>query len=77
MEKFSLFKKLKDLLQTKTMVVKPSLSNAAWYMDFWEKLISVVKRCLKKTVSKFCLNYFELQVVLSEIKFILNSRSLS
>ena len=29
-------------------------------------LVSFVKHCLKKTVGKVCLNFFELQVILSE-----------
>lgn len=36
----------------------------------------MVKRCLKKTVGKACLNFSELQFLLSEIELILNSRSL-
>ena len=56
---------------------KFSLTNAPWYGGFGERLVSVVKRCLKKTVGKTCLNFYELQIVLSEIELILNSRSLN
>ena len=49
-----------------------SLSNAPWYGGFWERLVSIVKRCLKKTVGKACLSFYELQIILSEIE--INSR---
>ena len=54
-----------------------SLSNAPWYGGFWERIISIVKRCLKKTVGKACLNFYELQIILSEIEIIINSRPLN
>ena len=41
------------------------------------RLASVVKGCLRKTVEKVCLSFNELQIVLSEIELILNSRHLS
>ena len=53
------------------------MTNAPWYGGFWERPVSVVKRCLKKTVGKACLNTFELQIVLSEIELTLNSRPLN
>ena len=31
---------------------KFSLTNAPWYGSFWERLVSVVKCCLKKTVGR-------------------------
>ena len=53
-----------------------SLSNAPWYGGFWERLVSIVKHCLTKTVQKPCLNFYELQIILSEIE-IINSRPLN
>ena len=53
------------------------LSNAPCYGGFWERLVSIVKRCLKKTVGKACLNFYELQIILSEIEIITNSRPLN
>ena len=35
-----------------------------WYGGFWERLISQVKRCLKKTLGKTTLDFYELQTVL-------------
>ena len=56
---------------------KFNLTNASWYGGFWERLVSVVKRCLKKTAGKPCLNFYELQIILFEIELILNSRPLN
>ena len=53
------------------------MTNAPWYGGFWEGFVSVVKRCLKKTVGKACLKFYELQIVLPEIELILNSRPLN
>ena len=51
-----------------------SLSNAPWYGDSWERLVSIVKCCLKKIFGKACLNCYKLQIILSEIEMIINSR---
>ena len=54
-----------------------SLSNAPWYGGFWERLVSIVKHCLTKAVHKACLNFYELQIMLSEIEIKINSRPLN
>ena len=54
-----------------------TLSNAPRYGCFWERLVSIVKRCLKKIVGKVCLNFYELQIILSEIEMIIISRPLN
>ena len=46
---------------------KFSLTDAPWYGGFLERLVSVVKRCLKKTVGKACLFFYELQKMASRI----------
>ena len=55
---------------------KFSIAEAPWYGGFWERLISQVKRCLKKTLGKTSLDFYELQTVLSQVELILNSRPL-
>ena len=44
---------------------------------FLGALISIVKRCLKKTAGKAYLNFYELQMILSEIEIMINSRPLN
>ena len=53
-----------------------NVESAPWYGIFWERLVSTVKRCLKKTIVKSELSYDELQTVLLEIENVLNSRPL-
>ena len=55
---------------------KFSIAEALRYGGFWERLISQVKRCLKKTLGKTSFDFYELQTVLSQIELILNSRPL-
>ena len=53
-----------------------SFSNAPWRGGFWERPVSIAKRCLEKAIGKACLNFYELQIILSEIEIIINSRPL-
>ena len=53
-----------------------SLKQAPWYRGFWEKLVGQLKRCLKKTVGRAYLNFYELQIVANKIELLLNSRPL-
>ena len=55
---------------------KFSIAESPWYGGFWERLISQVKRCLKKVLGKTSLDYYELQTVLSQIELILNYHDL-
>ena len=51
-----------------------SLKQAPWYGGFWERLVGQLKRCLKKTIGRAYLNFYELQTVTNEIELVLNSR---
>ena len=53
-----------------------SLKEAPWYGGFWERLVGQLKRCLKKTLGRAYLNFYELQTVTNEIELVLNSRLL-
>ena len=55
---------------------KFNIAEAPWFGGFWERLVSSVKRCLKKTIGQACLTYTKLQTILSEVELILNSRPL-
>ena len=53
-----------------------SLKEAPWYEGFWESLVGQLKRCLKKTIGRAYLNFYELQTVINEVELVLNSRPL-
>ena len=47
-----------------------SLKEASWYGGFWERLVGQLKRCLKKTLGRAYLNFYELQTVTNEIELV-------
>ena len=51
--------------------------RAPWWGGFYERLIGLVKRRLKKVVTNTSLNAIELQTILTEIEATLNSRPLT
>ena len=53
-----------------------SLKEAPWYGGFWRSLVGQLKRCLKKTIGRAYLNFYELQTVINEVELVLNSRPL-
>ena len=53
-----------------------SITEAPWYGGFWERLVSMVKRCIKKTIRRTSRTFVELQILLFEVESILNSRPL-
>ena len=55
---------------------KFNVACAPWWGGMWERLVSCVKRCLKRTIGRKQLNYIELQTVILEIEVILNNRPL-
>ena len=55
---------------------KFSIAEAPHFGGFWERLVACVKNCLKKTIGGATLRFDELQVILTEVETILNSRPL-
>ena len=53
---------------------KFNLDDAPWFGGVWERLVSSVKRCLKKVVGVKKLTFVELQTLICEIEAILNNR---
>ena len=45
-----------------------SIAEAPWLGGFWERLVQLTKRCLKKVIGQARLNYLELQTLLLEIE---------
>ena len=66
-EKFGIY----DIQHVRIPVYSP------WVGATWERLIRVVKDCLKKTISRQKLDYFQLKTVLSDIQLAINSRPLT
>ncbi|XP_059056090.1 uncharacterized protein LOC131849969 [Achroia grisella] len=50
---------------------------APWFGGFYERLIGIVKNCLKKTVDKHMLNHSQLGTIIKEIEAVVNSRPLT
>ena len=55
---------------------KFNLEQAPWMGGIYERLVSSVKRCLKKTIGVKRLTYVELQTLVLEVEMILNNRPL-
>ena len=53
------------------------VEKVPWWGGFWERLVRSVKRCLRKTLGRSILNFYQLSTVLIEIECILNSRPLT
>ena len=51
--------------------------RAPWWGGFYERMIGLVKRRLKKMIRKASLNLIELQTIITEIEAVLNSRPLT
>ena len=55
---------------------KFNLGGASWWGGFWERLVGMVKKCLKKPIGSESLSVTELSAVLFEIDNVLNNRLL-
>ena len=53
-----------------------NLAKAPWWGGMFERLVQMVKRCLKKMIGRACLTYDELSTVIIEVKGVINSRPL-
>ena len=53
------------------------LEKSPWWGGFYDRIISIIKKCLKKVIWNSCLRYYEVQTVLVEIEHTLNSRTLT
>ena len=53
------------------------LEKSPWWGGFYERLISIIKNCLKKVIGKSFLNYEEVNTALIDVKQSLNSQPLT
>ncbi|XP_069357578.1 uncharacterized protein [Maniola hyperantus] len=50
---------------------------APWFGGFYERLMGIVKHCMKRTLQKHCLKDCELSTVMKEIEAVVNTRPLT
>ena len=53
-----------------------NVERAPWWGGFFERMIQLLKRCLRKLISRAKLSYEELLISVSEVELILNSKPL-
>jgi hypothetical protein len=53
------------------------LEKAAWWGGFWERMVKIVKLCLKKSLGRSSLNFEELRTLLTEVESVVNLRPLT
>ena len=71
---FTRLSKLNNLEKIKWIFNPPT---AAWWGGFWERLIGVLKRLLRRTLKRACLNYEEMLTVLLDCEAIINARPIT
>ena len=65
-----------NFIATREITWKFNLEAAPWWGGFWERLVALVKACLKKAVGHKRLTYVELVTFLQEVECVLNIRPL-
>ena len=70
-------KEIKHLILTLNIKWKFVFKKSPWWGGFYERIIGIKKRCIKKVVGKALLNYDELTTLLAEIEQTLNSRPMT
>ena len=53
------------------------LERSSWWGGFYERLVGLVKSCIKKLISRAHLSFEELNTVIVEVEEVLNGRSLT
>ena len=51
--------------------------KAPWWGGYWERMVKMVKRTLKKTLDRSTLNYEEMNTLLVEVERVINSRPIT
>lgn len=68
---------VKNFMRNNRISWKFILEKSPWWGGFYERLIKIVKSCLKKVIGNAYLNYEEVNTILVEIENSLNSRPLT
>jgi len=53
------------------------VEKAPWWGGFWERMVGITKRCLKKTIGRSQITFEELRTIVVEIEGTLNNRPLT
>lgn len=53
------------------------VERAPWWGGFYERMVGLLKRCLKKILGKALLTLIELTTIVTEVEAVLNSRPLT
>ena len=53
------------------------VEKAPWWGGFWERMVGITKRCLKKTIGRSTLTFEDLLTVFVEIEGTINNRPLT
>ena len=70
-------KETQSFLTDRKILWQPTISNAPWYGGMYERMVRVVKRCLKKVLQGAKLSLDELNTVVIEVEAIVNDRPLT
>ena len=68
---------LKEQLSRQGVEWKFIPKRAPWYGGFWERLIGLTKRAIKKTLGKASITLTELQTLTTEVEAVLNDRPIT
>ena len=68
-------KEVKTFLLNRQIKWEFILEKSTWWGGFYERLINIIKNCLKKVIGKSFLNYEEMNTVLIDVEQTPNSRS--
>lgn len=71
------FEKLTRTLAIEQIQWKFNPPSAAWWGGFWERLNGILKRLLRRTLKRSCLDYEEMLTVLLDCEAVINSRPIT